>query len=39
MDKCLQPGILASLLQTTNIQYDYQINEIYSMKTTADLMQ
>lgn len=39
MGKYLQPRILAALLQTTNIQYDYQINKIYSMKITAGLMQ
>lgn len=39
MDKYLQPRNLAALLQTTNIQYDYQINKIYFMKTTAGLLQ
>lgn len=39
MDEYLQPRILAALLQATNIQYDYQINKIYSMNTTAGLLQ
>lgn len=39
MDEYLQPRILAALLQATNIQYDYQINKIYSTNITAGFTQ
>lgn len=35
MDKYLQPRILAALLQTTNIQYDYQPDKMNSLETTT----